>query len=100
MINLLRSIPVLLLLAACAMPDNPTQSGNGGTEIQLETGRNCWANRCFSYDSARQMVSLPGKNPARVPGAVNTQKGFVTETEFAAMFNAAAMSYANGVGRR
>ncbi|MEP3332729.1 hypothetical protein [Sedimentitalea sp.] len=42
---------------------------------------------------------MPGKKPVHVPSTVNTQKGFVTELEFTAMFNAAAMSYANGVGR-
>lgn len=100
MINLLRSIPVWLLLAACAMPNNPSKTENGGTKIQLMNGRNCWANQCFGYDSTRQTVLLPGKNPARVPGGIDTQTGYVTETEFTAMFNAAAMSYANGVGRR
>ncbi|WP_424985670.1 hypothetical protein [Microbulbifer sp. S227A] len=100
MTNLFRLAPVLCVVAACEMPDNATSGAHGVADIALVDGRNCWANRCFDYDGTRQTVVLPGKNPARVPGGIDTQKGYVTAPEFTAMFNAAAMSYANGVGRR
>ncbi|MBJ6372321.1 hypothetical protein [Sedimentitalea arenosa] len=94
-------LPALLLLAACAVPDNPSRSGAGGeTQIQLSDGQNCWNNRCFRFSSVNRSVQVTGKYPVRAPRDIDLRDGYVTEAQFAAMFQTANMAYANGVGRR
>ena len=99
--TLLRFIPALLLVAACAVPDNPTRStSSGSTQIQLTDGNNCWNNRCFRFSKINRSVSVIGKFPVRVPRDIDVRDGYVSEAEFAQMFQAANMAYATGVGRR
>ncbi|MDK3074022.1 hypothetical protein QO034_12950 [Sedimentitalea sp. JM2-8] len=96
-----RFLPILLLVAACSVPSNPSRTGASGvTEIQLIDGRNCWNNRCLRFDSMNRSVSVAGKFPVRAPRDIDLRGGYVTEAEFARMFQTANMAYATGVGRR
>lgn len=97
----LRPIALVLLLAACAVPDNVSRTTtSGATEIQLNDGKNCWKNRCLRFSAVNRSVAVTGKYPVRVPRDIDVRDGYVTEAEFAAMFQAANMAFANGVGRR
>lgn len=90
----------ILLLAACETPSNPsTTAANGVTAIQIQTGRNCYDNRCFTLN-ANGTVQLAGRNPARIPAGINYADGTVTPAEFEAMLSSASSAYASGVGRR
>jgi hypothetical protein len=91
---------VFAILAACEVPDNPSQSSGAGVEILIEPGRNCWRNMCFTYDAVRNAVSVPGRNPVRIPAAIDLRKGSLTQAEFTTIYRTATMAYANGVGRR
>lgn len=94
-------LPAILLLTACAVPNNPSQTTAAGvTEIELSDGRNCWNNRCFRFSSTDRSVSVPGRYPVRAPRDIDLRDRSVTEAEFAAMFQTANMAYASGVGRR
>lgn len=93
-------LPAVLLVAACAVPNNPSQTaGTSGTEIQLADGQNCWNNQCFRFSKVNRSVSVIGKFPVRVPREIDVRDGFVTESEFRAMFQRASMAYSSGVGR-
>ncbi len=89
-----------IFLTACTATENATRSGPNGTEIQIQDGRNCWKNRCLTFDSRYRSIAVTGKNPTRIPRGVDVSDGYVTEAEFAAMFQAANMAYGTGVGRR
>lgn len=94
-------LPIVLLLAACSVPNNPSRTGGSGvTEIQLIDGKNCWNNRCLRFDSTDRSVQVSGKFPVRAPRDIDLRSGYVTEAEFAQMFQTANMAYATGVGRR
>jgi hypothetical protein len=80
-----------LALAACLeVPDNAFRELAGGAkEIQIVDGRNCWMNRCFTYDADRQELSVTGHEPIPVPPGVDLSDGYVSEAEFDALLRAA-----------
>jgi hypothetical protein len=98
---LARLLIVLVVVSACSVPNNASRSGaSGAMEIQLVDGNNCWNNRCLRFVSEDRSVSVTGKGAVRVPRDIDLRDGYVSEAEFASMFQAANMAYATGVGRR
>ena len=97
----LRLLPLVLCISACTAANNPSQPGPAGnTKIELVEGRNCWNNQCLRFNRVNRSVSVTGRHPVRIPRDIDVRDGIVTETEFAAMFQAANMAFSTGAGRR
>lgn len=95
------ALPLIVLAAACTVPDNPVgTSSSGVTQIAVNNGNNCFNNRCFDLNTDRGTVQMVGRNPARVPAGIDYSDGYVTQAEFTQMANAANSAYAQGIGRR
>ncbi|CUH67605.1 hypothetical protein TL5118_02263 [Thalassovita autumnalis] len=80
----------LLALTGCLkLSDNAMREGPNGVEIQINEGRNCWANKCFRYDADENEIVVSGREPITVPAGVDLSDGYVSEAEFAALLLAA-----------
>jgi len=100
--NPLRLLPLLLFVAACTPPaNNPSRaSAQGGTEIQLDNGRNCWENRCIHVNKQSRLAAVNGRNSVRIPSNIVVSDGYVTVDEFNAIFITGMRALPIGVGSR
>lgn len=97
-----RLLPFMLGLAACtALPESATRvTAQGGTEIRLQDGRNCWNNQCITFNSVSRTAAATGRIPVRLPRSIDISDGYVSDAEFAAIFSASVRSFSRGAGRR
>ena len=83
-------VPVLLLVAACDVPNNSTRQGaGGGAEIQLQDGRNCWDNQCLQYNPRRGTFSISGRHSVTAPAGALKGDGYITVSGFQQAFHRA-----------
>lgn len=72
-----------------------TRATAAGTEITLRNGQNCFNNKCFRYDAARNAVSIQ----ARVPVAAGNVRGSITPEQFNELFYRALRARERSSGR-
>lgn len=72
-----------------------TRATAAGTEITLRNGQNCFNNKCFRYDAARNAVSIQ----ARVPVAAGNVSGSITPEQFNELFYRALRARERSSGR-
>jgi hypothetical protein len=88
---LLLTLPAAL--SACLqVEDNATRRSNGVTQIQIQTGLNCWKGQCFRYNGYNHLVSAPGREWTSIPDDIEITDGFVTEDEFERIRSAARLA--------
>jgi len=97
-----RLLPFLIFVAACApVPDNPSRvSPQGGTEIQLQNGRNCWSNRCLQINMQSRIAAVNSRNSVRIPRDIDVSDGYVTVAEYNAIFATGMRAMPRGAGSR
>lgn len=81
MVKLIPVAATLFALTACTVQTSPTRTGPGGLEVEITDGQNCYANKCFRYDPARNAVSVQG----RVAVLAGNVGDFVTPATFNAL---------------
>ncbi len=80
-------IPVLLIVAACDVPNNPTRSSaTGVTEIKLQEGRNCWDNQCMRFNPRNGSFSLSGRESVGPSSGSLQSGGYISVSAFQQTF--------------
>lgn len=82
-------------VSAQAQTPAQTRTTAAGTEIVLRSGQNCFNNKCFRYDAARNAVSIQG----RVPVAAGNVRGAITPEMFNELFYRALRARERSSGR-
>ena len=74
----------LTALSACTPPENNAfrEIATNGIEVQINTGRNCWQGRCFTYNAVTRTVQISPHDPSAVPADVDLTDGYISPSDF------------------